>query len=237
FLMEVRWPSGRVLREFTVLLDPPLYQTSSAPVTAAAPVTPPSAPRQQASAPSRQAQQAPAARPAQQQAQSAPASTEGGTLRTNLSDTLWELALAHRPQGASVHQTMLAIQDLNPQAFLNNNINTMLANQTLTLPDAEQAGKRSRADALDQVAQQTSTWQSGRKAAEPTQRQLDARQRDTAAAAPAEPDTADALRLVAGSEEGGGSDSAGGNGEGQLRDALDRTKEQLDSAESEKAEL
>ncbi|QJD58096.1 FimV family protein [Pseudomonas sp. gcc21] len=234
FLMEVRWPSGRVLREFTVLLDPPLYQSSSAPVAAAAPVTPPSAPRQPASAPSRPAQQAAAARPVQQ----APsAASEGGTLRTSPSDTLWEIALAHRPQGASVHQTMLAIQDLNPQAFLNQNINTMLANQTLTLPDAEQASQRSRADAMEQVAQQTSAWQSGRRAAEPSQRQLDARQRDTAAPAPAEADTSDSLRLVAGSEEGGGSDSAGGNGEGQLRDALDRTKEQLDSAESEKAEL
>ncbi|QIB52043.1 FimV family protein [Pseudomonas sp. OIL-1] len=234
FLMEVRWPSGRVLREFTVLLDPPLYQTSSTPVTAAAPVTPPSAPRQQASAPSRPTQQAAAARPAQQ---ASSAASEGGTLRTSPSDTLWEIALAHRPRGASVHQTMLAIQDLNPQAFLNQNINTMLANQTLTLPDAEQASQRSRADALDQVAQQTSAWQSGRRAAEPSQRQLDARQRETAAAAPAEADTSDSLRLVAGSEDGGGSDSAGGNGEGQLRDALDRTKEQLDSAESEKAEL
>lgn len=36
FLMEVRWPSGRVLREFTLLLDPPLYQPT--PVTASAPV-------------------------------------------------------------------------------------------------------------------------------------------------------------------------------------------------------
>src|SRR5690554_7132387 len=39
FLMEVRWPSGRVLREFTLLLDPPLYQP--APVAASAPIARP----------------------------------------------------------------------------------------------------------------------------------------------------------------------------------------------------
>ena len=233
FLMEVRWPSGRVLREFTVLLDPPLYQTSSAPVRAASATAP--SERQQAAAPAPQPRQPVAIRPAQQQPQSSVA--EGSTLRTSPSDTLWEIALAHRPQGASVHQTMLAIQDLNPHAFLNGNINTMLANQTLTLPNSEQAGERSRTEALNQVAQQTDAWQSGRRTAEPSQRQLDARQRETAAAAPTETDTGDSLRLVSGSEEGGGSDSAGGDGDAQLRDALDRTKEQLDSAESEKAEL
>lgn len=36
FLLEVNWPSGRILREYTVLLDPPLYT----PQAAAAPFAP-----------------------------------------------------------------------------------------------------------------------------------------------------------------------------------------------------
>lgn len=241
FLMEVRWPSGRVLREFTLLLDPPLYQpgpvaASTPPASSQSSSRPAPAPAQQA-APSRPQPPAAAARPETSAAASAPA--ESGQLRTSRSDTLWEIALENRPQGASVHQTMLAIQDLNPQAFLNGNINTMLADQTLTMPDAAQARSRSQAEAIDQVAQQTATWQGNRQtaAAQPAQRQLDARERATAAPAPATTDNGDALRLVAGSDEQGTGEAAGAQGEGPLRDALDRTKEQLDSAESEKAEL
>ncbi len=241
FLMEVRWPSGRVLREFTLLLDPPLYQPG--PVAASTPPASQQNIARQAPAPAQQpaAQrpQPPAAAPRAQAAAPASAPAESGQLRTSRSDTLWEIALEHRPQGASVHQTMLAIQDLNPQAFLNGNINTMLADQTLTMPDASQARSRNQAEAIDQVAQQTAAWQSGRQtaAAQPAQRQLDARERATAAPAPATASEGDALRLVAGTDEQGTGEAAGAQGEGPLRDALDRTKEQLDSAESEKAEL
>lgn len=241
FLMEVRWPSGRVLREFTLLLDPPLYQPG--PVAASTPPASQQSIARQAPAPAQQPAparpQPPAATPRSQAAAPASPAVESGQLRTSRSDTLWEIALENRPQGASVHQTMLAIQDLNPQAFLNGNINTMLADQTLTMPDASQARSRSQADAIDQVAQQTAAWQSGRQtaAAQPAQRQLDARERDTAAPAPATANEGDALRLVAGTDEQGTGEAAGAQGEGPLRDALDRTKEQLDSAESEKAEL
>src|SRR6202044_955104 len=52
FLVEVNWARGRLMREYTVLLDPPVYTpgetaSSAAPVTApsTAPSTPPPAPR------------------------------------------------------------------------------------------------------------------------------------------------------------------------------------------------
>lgn len=43
FLMEVRWPQGRVLREYTILLDPPLYKPGAAPTATAEPVSQPEA--------------------------------------------------------------------------------------------------------------------------------------------------------------------------------------------------
>lgn len=42
FLVQVLWPNGRLLREYTVLLDPPLYSPQAA---ASAPQAPVSAPR------------------------------------------------------------------------------------------------------------------------------------------------------------------------------------------------
>jgi pilus assembly protein FimV len=241
FLLDVRWPSGRVLREFTLLLDPPLYQPGpvtsqtvqppvsapsvSRPVPAAAPVAPPSRPS------------APAVSTAPRPAPTA----ADGQLRTNPSDTLWEIAQRNRPQGATVHQTMLAILDLNPGAFINGNINQMRANQTLTMPDSSQASRRSQSEAIEQVADQNAAWRTGRQtaaAAAPAQRQLDARERQTAAPAPATAPASDSLRLVAGTGDEGGSGDLGGAGrERQLQDALDRAKEQLDSAESERLEM
>lgn len=243
FLLDVRWPSGRVLREFTVLLDPPLYQPG--PVTAvAAPSTPAAASSASrpmpSAAPVAPPSRAPAAASAARAPASQPSAAASGQLRTSPADTLWEIAQRNRPQGASVHQTMLAIQDLNPGAFINGNINQMRANQTLNLPDAAQASRRSQAEAIAQVAEQNAAWRTGRQAAEaaPAQRQLDARERQTAAPAPATAPAADSLRLVAGvDEEGGAGDRAGAGRERQLQDALDRTKEQLDSAVSENAEM
>lgn len=230
FLIEVRWPSGRVLREFTLLLDPPLYQPAAV-TSVSAPVTPPATPP----APIVRAPTPVAAPAAAAPVWAAAARSE---LQTSRSDTLWDIALQNRPAGASVHQTMLAILDLNPHAFIDGNINQLRAGQTLRLPDAEQARSRSQADAIAQVAQQNASWQAARQA-QAGQRQLDARQRETAGAAPAQAERGDALRLVAAADESvdGGADAADQAGNGQLRDVLDRTKEQLDSTEREKAEL
>ena len=239
FLMEVRWPSGRVLREFTLLLDPPLYDPT--PVTFSAPIAPPATAgsgtvRSPAAAPAPAraptAASAPRAAPA-----GAPAAVDGQR-RTTRTDTLWGIALETRPAGSSVHQTMLAIQDLNPNAFIGNNINTLKAGQTLTLPSAEQAGVRSQAEAVAEVSNQTAAWQNRQPASEPAQRQLDARERSVASDAPSQASNEDSLRLVAGSAESSDeSVSSSGGQDGGLRDTLDQTKEQLDSAEQAKSEL
>lgn len=243
FLMEVRWPSGRVLREFTLLLDPPLYDPT--PVTFSAPVAPPAtastgavrAPAP-ATAPSAARTATPAAAPAPRAAStSSPAATDGQR-RTTRADTLWAIALEARPQGSNVHQTMLAIQDLNPSAFIGNNINSLKAGQTLTLPTAEQAAVRSGAEAIAEVNRQTSAWQNRQPASEPAQRQLDARERSVAGGAPSQARSEDTLRLVAGSTDSSDESlSSSGGQNGGLRETLDQTKEQLDSSEREKAEL
>lgn len=234
FLVEVLWPNGRLLREYTLLLDPPLYSPQT--TVAAAPQLPIAAPAPRPSvAPApvpRSAAPAPALRPAAP----APASRaiSGNEYRTTANDTLWEIA-QRVGGGSSVNQTMLAIQDLNPDAFIGGNINRMKSGQVLRLPDEQQIRSRSNAEAVAQVAEQNAAWREGRAVAS---RQLDATRRTTAGSAPATAESADSLKLVA-AEAGQstrGSDTGSANSKA-LADKLAVTQESLDSTRRENAEL
>ena len=241
FLVEVAWPTGRTLREYTILLDPPLYspQAAAAPqMPVAAPVTRPQVPVAAAPA-SKPTYSAPAPRPA-----AAPVATsriEGNQYKTTGNDTLWEIAARVRPNSSvSVHQTMLAIQDLNPDAFLAGNINRLKNNQVLRLPDEQQIKARSQSEAIAQVAEQNTAWREGRAvaAAPAGTRQLDATKRASAGAAPAKVERQDSLKLVAADsgKAAGGSEKGAAEAKA-LNDKLAVTKESLDSTRSENAEL
>lgn len=236
FLVEVLWPNGRLLREYTLLLDPPAYSPET---VAVAPALAATAPAQKAR-PTAPRVAAPAA-PAPSSA--APAATSGkvsggGDYRTTGKDTLWEIA-QHNRAGGSVHQAMLAIQDLNPDAFVGGNINRLKSGQVLRMPTEQQIASRSQSEAIAQVAAQNAAWRSGSAVADAAgQRQLDATKRSTAGAAPAKVESKDSLRLVsaesgkatAGSEKGSGNAKA-------LAEKLAVTQESLDTTRRENAEL
>lgn len=230
FLVEVLWPSGRLLREYTLLLDPPLYSPETA--AAVAPQLPTAAPVARPAVPPRAAPQTTPAR-------SASASSQAGNeYKVTPNDTLWEIAERTR-QGGTVHQAMLAIQDLNPDAFIGGNINRMKNGQVLRLPSAEQITNRSQTEAVEQVAQQNASWRQGRAQPAASERQLDARQRSAAGAAPSRSETGDSLRLVA-PETGRsttGSDTGTADDARALRDRLAGAEESLDSSRRENLDL
>lgn len=256
FLVEVMWPNGRLLREYTVLLDPPLYSPQtvaaaaprlpqaaplapriSAPVSRPQPVTPVAPAPVLAPAPA----PVPAKAPAPVAAAPAPSRIDGDQYRTDRDDTLWEVASRVRSSNAvSVHQTMLAIQDLNPNAFLDGNINRLKSGQVLRLPSEEQARSRSQADALAQVAAQNSAWREGR-AVQPVAaaRQLDATRRSEAGNAPAQAAAEDNLRLVsaASGKASSGSDSGATGDSKALADKLAVNQESLATTQRENQEL
>ena len=243
FLVEVLWPNGRLLREYTLLLDPPMYAPT--PVVSSAPRLPVAtapAPRPQTVAPTPRPVTPSASAPVRPAAPVAPAPAaaskiEGDQYKTTSSDTLWEIAQSSRQSG-SVHQAMLAILDLNPNAFVGGNINRLKSGQVLRLPTDAQIKSRSQAEALAQVSEQNNAWREGRSVAASTSRQLDATKRDSAGAAPAKAESKDSLKLVsadsgkstAGSEKGKGDSKA-------LNDQLAVTKESLDSTRRENEEL
>jgi pilus assembly protein FimV len=172
FLIEVNWSNGRLFREYTVLLDPPLYDPTGRRLAQPAPA-PRTAPRQTPSGPEPPPQviheEPPSAVPPPTTAYVPPATTSAPAPRiydydgreTVRGDTLWAIALSTRPdRSVSIQQTMLAILRANPEAFfLDGNINALKTGYVLRIPDRDEIASLSTAEAIAQVAQHNSLWE------------------------------------------------------------------------------
>ncbi|WP_339494588.1 FimV/HubP family polar landmark protein [Pseudomonas sp. RA_105y_Pfl2_P56] len=212
FLVQVMWPNGRLLRDYSVLLDPSKFS----PQTADAATQP--APSQTITAPTTGA-------------------THPAQYTTTPRDTLWEIAAKAR-NGGSVQQTMLAIQALNPDAFIGGNINLLKTGQVLRLPDSVQSTALPQSRAIAEVAAQNEAWRQGRRyVAKPGtgQQQLDATKRGRANTGIA-PNAEDKLSLV--SAESAKARGKGPAGDAKaLSDKLAVTQESLDTTRRDNEEL
>ncbi|MEX5340934.1 FimV/HubP family polar landmark protein [Pseudomonas sp. I2] len=159
----------------------------------------------------------------------APALSGAGSYTTKRRDTLWQIAARHT-QGGSVQQTMLAIQALNPDAFIGNNINQLKVGQVLRLPDQQQIQGIPQGEAISEVAEQYAAWREGRRLGPPA-RQLDATRRGAAEAAPARIAQGDNLRLVSPGNQAGAQDAKA------LSDQLAVAQESLDTSRRDNEEL
>ena len=178
FIVEARWPTGRLLREYTVLVDPPLFETTTPVVSATQRVsevegTP--LPEDSGKKPTDPAASSgtrvdikksglsPGEMPDRDfSAGTSDAPRSGARYMIHRDDTLWEIASAAKPSGASVHQTMLDIQRLNPNAFIDGNINRIKAGYIVYLPSEDDISSQDLATALAEVRQQNEDWQAGR---------------------------------------------------------------------------
>lgn len=139
FLVELRWPSGRLLREYTVLIDLPparppgdlAAMASDSAVVSSVPDVP--------------------------ETSLSSTSNSDTQYRVKTDDTLWEIAAAVKPSELSVEQMMLAIQAANPNAFLRNNINGLKAGYLLSFPVDVVSGQSER-EARQAVADQWRVW-------------------------------------------------------------------------------
>ncbi|WP_111641979.1 FimV/HubP family polar landmark protein [Marinimicrobium alkaliphilum] len=231
FLVEARWPSGRLLREYTLLFDLPTFDDDqpAQPVEAAR-----QAPTQPRQAPATQPRTEP--RREQPQREATPARARGdvyGPIQAN--DTLWEIALRVRPdRSVSVQQTMLALQRANPEAFIDGNINLLRRGQVLRVPDADEIRSLNNQQAVSQVAAQNRAWSE-----RTTGAQLDAGQRRAAPQREASEPSGQLRLATPGSAEGaqtGRADGADARSE-QLAGELSATQEELDKSRRENTEL
>jgi pilus assembly protein FimV len=180
-VISLRWPNGRLLRDYTALVDLPLFISDQ---PEAVPVDVPETP-----APVRDEPEPAQDIPVQQPRILSTAETDTDTPDTSepvsdsepesnqvasnddpadvaedvaedgvviqSGDTLYDIAATNRPDtSVSVEQTMLAIQRNNPDAFIDNDINRIRVGQILRIPSIQDIASINQTQALNQIALQ-----------------------------------------------------------------------------------
>nr|WP_315238322.1 FimV/HubP family polar landmark protein [uncultured Albidiferax sp.] len=152
-ILQVNWASGRIVRDYTILLDPPATRPAPAAVATAPQITAPAAPAPAAAPPAPAV--VPAATPAAvsparavppkpstpstTSAAAKPASSDAKQVTVKAGDTASKIASASKPSSVSLDQMLVAMLRANPNAFINGNVNRVKAGAVLNLPDASQA--------------------------------------------------------------------------------------------------
>jgi pilus assembly protein FimV len=178
-ILEVSWSTGRLVREYTMLFDPPGSRPAP-PVMAAAPA--PAAPPAPAAAPApamvpvpasppvataprpqpvRPAPPAPGPAPAPAVTLPATRSTADAgidQIEVRPGDTLYRIATRAQRAGVSLDQMLVALYRSNPQAFIDNNMNRMRAGAVLNVPSADAARQTSAADARQVIQAQSADF-------------------------------------------------------------------------------
>ena len=183
-LIQVDWSSGRLLREYTVLLDPPGYtgEADSNAQTAQAPIV-------SSKAQNKSERNAAAISASQNHQMSADASvrTPSGTKKSNKQakaiptakvedgettateasgqeyttqrgDSLAKVAREMKPEGVSLEQMLVGLYQTNPNAFQGDNMNRLKVGQILRQPSQETLNAISHGEAKKEIKVQTSNW-------------------------------------------------------------------------------
>ncbi len=192
FLVEVNWPKGKLLREYTVLLDPPIMapalhgsSATVAPAKEAAPAPPTQKLAEEKQPKSKPApvkpphtvveakpKPAPAAKPpAPAPAPSpshAPAAGDYGPVAAG--ETLSEVARATKPDDSTnINEMMLALLKANPNAFYRDNINALKRGAILRIPSSDEIkATGSSMAAAAAVREQNDSWSGNAAVAKPT---------------------------------------------------------------------
>nr|WP_295787084.1 FimV/HubP family polar landmark protein [Rhodoferax sp.] len=161
-IIEASWSSGRILRDYTMLFDPPVTRRA-APTAATLPQT------SAANSPSIMRQPSPVAtepmrntapvRPAAPSAPAKPAATaqqdDAKRVVVKTGDTAGKIAANTKPAGISLDQMLVALLRANPDAFVHSNINRIRSGAVLDVPSSEQAQALSTAEATQTVIAQS----------------------------------------------------------------------------------
>jgi pilus assembly protein FimV len=145
-MVELNWASGRVVRDYTFLLDPPETSAPAAAVEPIVPVRPGTA--------AARAQQAPGA--------AQPAAGAEGTYAVKRGDTLSKIATEYMPANVTLDQMLVALFKGNANAFDGNNMNRLRTGAIVSIPSATDAAATQPTEATKVVRVQASDWRSYR---------------------------------------------------------------------------
>ncbi len=181
-ILEISWATGRLVREYTLLFDPPANTarsappapapTTTSPVIAAAPAAAPPAPAAtEAPAPRAERRPASAAKPAASEAAAPapkpavaaaaapkPAGSTADQYRVKPGDNLSRIAANTQRSGVSLDQMLVGLYRGNPQAFLDNNMNRLKAGVVLAVPSADALQGVTPADARQVIQAQSADF-------------------------------------------------------------------------------
>ena len=150
-MVDVNWASGRVVREYTFLLDPPGAGNTMLAVD-------PVAPARGGTATTAAAPQS--AAPVARTAPSAVPPSDGHVVRRG--DTLSKIAAQYKPDEVSLDQMLVALFNANANAFEGSNMNRLRSGAILTIPAPDAAQTTQTAEAARVVRVQASDWRAYR---------------------------------------------------------------------------
>lgn len=143
-LVEMNSSNGKLVREYTFLLDPAELrnsqsaQVSNPTLVAGKPqnfTIPSSAKNNRPTTPETSA----GSKSATKNAEASKDFTSAGEYQVKAGDTLSKIAGGYRAEGVSLDQMLVSLYRANPQAFAGNNMNRLKSGQILTIPDADSA--------------------------------------------------------------------------------------------------
>lgn len=153
-ILEANWATGRIVRDYTMLFDPPTLRSSTpaAPTSAQIPApampttrlapsganTPPAQAQRAVPRPAEPTRMAPK-QPAPAAAVKVPSVPTGQQVTIKSGDTASKIAAAIKPANVSLDQMLVALLRANPNAFSGDNVNRIKAGSVMNIPTAEQA--------------------------------------------------------------------------------------------------
>ena len=155
-LLEVEWSSGKLLREYTALLDPPGYGDDK---SGASPTSKAEAPTTSATMPSTggvgERKSVPIA--IKSSKPKAEEKNEEGYL-VRKGDTLRGIAVSNAVEGVSLEQMLVGLYNANKEAFVSGNMNRLKAGQILHVPEQSALSSVAQDEAVKEVHLHSSDW-------------------------------------------------------------------------------
>ncbi|MDR0246841.1 MAG: LysM peptidoglycan-binding domain-containing protein [Burkholderiales bacterium] len=164
-LVEVNWPAGHTLREYTVLLDPPAVGRPEPVVSAqqatvagrakargVTALTVATAPTPTAASPMQRV------RPKPTPSRVSGASAEGDNYTVQRGDTLSGIAKTYKPDEITLNQALAALYETNPSAFIGKNMNRLRTGAILQVPNQEEMAATDTRAANRVVRVQVAEW-------------------------------------------------------------------------------